>query len=196
MHVSVFRGPGACSALQNINLMAFLHPEYRNKLLENLSIYTQREIFELVDAQGLINQRNMDELKKIAEGQKLVVVDTLRRVHSADENKAGQMSTLLQVFEVIAKETGAAFLLVHHTGKAQGSNSRGSSVLYDNVRYQINLEAMQEKEARALGIANYKRAVKLVNTKSNYGPLEQDKVLYRIDHGILRFYDAEMAADF
>jgi replicative DNA helicase len=178
------------------HLSAFLHPEYRRKLEENLSIYVNTDIFELVDANGIINQKNFDELKRIAEGQKLIVVDTLRRVHSADENKAGQMSALLQVFEVIAKEVGAAFLLVHHTGKNTESKSRGSSVLYDNIRYQINLEEIPEKEARNLGIANHKRAVKLVNTKSNYGPLEPDQILYRIDHGVLRLYDATISADF
>ena len=178
------------------NLMAFLHPNFREKLKENLSIYVNKEIFELVDANGIINEKNFNELKKIAENQKLIVVDTLRRVHSADENKAGQMSALLQVFEVIAKETKTAFLLVHHTGKNTDSKSRGSSVLYDNIRYQINLEPVVKKEASNLGIANHTRAIRLINTKSNYAPLEPERLLYRIDHGVLRLWDAVNSADF
>lgn len=178
------------------HLGAFLHPELRQKLEENLSIYSNTEIFELVDVNGVINQKNVDELRRIAEGQRFVVVDTLRRCHSADENKAGHMSTLLQVFEVIAKETGCAFLLVHHTGKTEGNKSRGSSVLYDNIRYQINLEPVSKKDAGKIGVADHSRLVKLVNTKSNYAPIEREKLLIRIDHGVLRLFDAENTVDF
>ncbi|WP_457641423.1 AAA family ATPase [Persephonella sp.] len=171
------------------NLMSFLHPNIRQRLEENLSIYSNTEIFELVDVNGVVNQNNVDELKRIAEGQRLVVVDTLRRVHSADENKAGHMSTLLQVFEVIAKETGCAFILVHHVGKTEGNKSRGSSVLYDNIRYQINLEPVNKKDAKNIGISDHTRVVRLLNTKSNYAPLERERLLIRVDHGVLRLFD-------
>ena len=178
------------------NLSAFLHPTLREELDRNLTIYTNRQIFEIVDANGIINQRNFDLLKRISEGQRLVVIDTLRRIHSADENKAGQMSALLQAFEVIAKETGTSFLLVHHTGKNTENKSRGSSVLYDNIRYQLNLEKVDKKEANNMGIADHTRAVRLVNTKSNYAPIEKEKILYRIDHGVLRLFDAVNSVDF
>jgi len=130
------------------NLMAFLHPDERSLLIENLSIYGRKGIFELSDPQGNIIQKNLDALRKIAEGKRLVVIDTLRRAHSADENSSGQMTTLLQAFEVVAQETGCAILAIHHTAKTQGSKSRGTTALYDNIRFQINLERLSEKEAK------------------------------------------------
>lgn len=178
------------------NLISFIPAEKRQLLIENLSIFTNRQIFELVDSNGYINYSNMHQLEEIAKGKRLVVIDTLRRVHSANENAAGQMSTLLQVFEVIAKTTKCSFLLIHHTGKSSEAKSRGSSVLYDNIRYQLNLEPVSKKEAQNLGVAEPSRLVKLVNTKSNYGPIEKEQLLYRLEHGVLRLYDIETAVSF
>ncbi len=180
------------------NLMAFLHPDERKLLTENLSIYARKGIFELADPQGNIIQKNLDALKKIAEGRRLVVIDTLRRAHSADENSSGQMTTLLQAFEVVAQETGCAILAIHHTAKTQGSKSRGTTALYDNIRFQINLEKLSEKEAKREEISHKQlhKYVKLVHEKSNYGPIEAPKILKRIDHGVLKLRDAVDAVNF
>lgn len=135
-------------------------------------------------------------IEQLADGARLVVIDTLRRFHGADENSSGDMARLLSVLEGICARTGAALLFLHHTGKGAALNgggesqqaSRGSSVLVDNVRGgQMNLIGMSEAEARAHGIdvADRKGFVKLMQAKANFGPGMQDRWLQRVDGGLL-----------
>jgi hypothetical protein len=59
----------------------------------------------------------------------LVVIDTLSRAAlGADENKAGDMNTVVYAIEQLKRETGATILIVHHTIK-KGVTERGSSAL-------------------------------------------------------------------
>lgn len=60
----------------------------------------------------------------------LVVIDTLARcMLGLDENSARDMGIAVEACATIIRETGAAVLLVHHTGKS-GTGERGSSALY------------------------------------------------------------------
>lgn len=55
----------------------------------------------------------------------LIVLDSLTRIHTQDENSAGSMAALFNdALQPLARETGAAVFLVHHDNK-QG-NPRGS----------------------------------------------------------------------
>lgn len=137
-----------------------------------------------------------DAIEQMADGVRLVVIDTLRRFHSADENSAGEMARLLGVLEGICARKGASVLFLHHTGKGAALNgggesqqaSRGSSVLVDNVRGgQLNLIGMSEAEARAHGldVADRKGFVKLVQAKANFGPGMPDRWFRRMDGGLL-----------
>lgn len=55
----------------------------------------------------------------------LIVLDSLTRLHTLEENNAGEMATLFNNgIQPLARETGAAVLLIHHDNK-QG-NPRGS----------------------------------------------------------------------
>ncbi|MDX7856368.1 helicase RepA family protein, partial [Aeromonas caviae] len=79
-----------------------------------------------------------------AEGVRLIVIDTLRRFHDADENAACAMTQVLGQLERLAMRLRCAVLFVHHTSKSAvfqeagdlQQASRGSSVLVDNVRWQ------------------------------------------------------------
>lgn len=62
----------------------------------------------------------------------LLVVDTLARVLSGDENSAADVGRFLRAIELIIAETGAAILLLHHHRKAgatDGDRVRGSSAI-------------------------------------------------------------------
>jgi biotin operon repressor len=63
----------------------------------------------------------------------LLVLDPLIRLHRADENSAAEMSVILDGVRNLARGSGTAILLVHHTRKAPASSSgaalRGSSDL-------------------------------------------------------------------
>lgn len=114
-------------------------------------------------------------LYSVADGARLVVIDTLRRIHQLDENESGAMSQLVGLLESICYKTGATILYVHHTNKAGATTgeavaTRGSSVLTDNARLQLNLVTMQPEEAKALDVdpENRRQFVRLIYSKTNY----------------------------
>lgn len=137
-----------------------------------------------------------DAIQRMAEGKRLVIIDTLRRFHSGDENSAGEMARLLGILEHICGQTGTSILFLHHTAKGAALNgsgdaqqaSRGSSVLVDNVRGgQFNLSGMSEAEARAHGVeaTDRKGFTRLVQAKANFGAPMPDRWFRRIDGGLL-----------
>lgn len=158
------------------------------------------ENLEIVPLMGhgvdLMTEAWADAVERMADGARLVILDTLRRFHSADENSAGEMARLLGVLEGICERTGASVLFLHHTAKGAALNgagdaqqaSRGSSVLVDNVRGgQFNLSGMSEAEAKAHRIEprHRKGFVRLTQAKANFGPPMADRWFQRVDGGLL-----------
>ena len=130
-----------------------------------------------------------------AEGVRLVVIDTLRRFHDADENAACAMTLVLGQLERLAMRLGCAVLFVHHTSKSAvfqeagdlQQASRGSSVLVDNIRWQGYLATMTKKEALQLGVSAEQSQlyVRFGVSKSNYGQPLPERWLVRGDGGVL-----------
>lgn len=125
----------------------------------------------------------------------LVILETVSRLHDGDENAAADMSALVSAAERLAKETGAAVLLIHHSSKAADYNSRGdsqhaargSSAFVDNVRWVGNLFALGEDEAARLGVPRMRRHyVRFEITKANYCPPQSASLLRRHDGGVLK----------
>lgn len=119
-----------------------------------------------------------DELRAIAEGARLIVVDPLRRIHDGDENDSSDMTRVVVAMEQLAKATGAAVLGLHHANRASTADSssqnasRGSSALVDGARWQVNLSRMDERIADRHTISDAERAqyVALDYAKTNYLP--------------------------
>jgi hypothetical protein len=65
---------------------------------------------------------------------RLLILDPLVRIHSADENASNAMSALLGYFRALQRTLGVAVALVHHTRKrlalGAGYSLRGSSDVY------------------------------------------------------------------
>ena len=126
----------------------------------------------------LLDEEHVDLLCKTAQGARLIVLDTLSRVHTADENSNAAMAGLVRNFERIATATGAALILLHHVAKAAAREqkgdeqqaSRGASVLVDNARWGAALTRMSKAEAEALDISEDRRHfyVRLAIPKNNY----------------------------
>jgi hypothetical protein len=72
---------------------------------------------------------------------KLVIIDTLARSFTGDENSAGDMNEWVKAAVRIQQETGACVLIVHHTAKAVKKGSkpteRGSGALRGAVDTSI-----------------------------------------------------------
>lgn len=171
------------------NLAAKLSPKDQELVRENLTIYP---------ASGLLLDIIRDNkwrrwLHEIATGTRLVIIDTLRRVHALDENESGAMASLIGLMEGVCRKTGTTILFVHHTSKAgattgEATSTRGSSVLCDNARLQLNMVTMTPQEAERCDIKDErirKSFVRLIYSKTNYCPPFEDRWFRRRDDGIL-----------
>jgi len=86
----------------------------------------------VIASSNLLDQRGIDQL--IVDAQSvprlaLVIIDTAARVMPGSKEDAEDMGRLVGACDAIRNATGAAVLLVHHTGKDEARGSRGSSVL-------------------------------------------------------------------
>jgi len=96
--------------------------------------------------------------KKINAKIGFILVDTLAQISAgANENSTEDMAPIMQKFEIIAKKTNAAVLVIHHSGKDKTKGARGSSSIYAHIDTEINVineggnkTAMVTKQ-RALG---------------------------------------------
>ena len=136
---------------------------------------------------GVIAHPNAEKIieEAIAKGITYIVFDPFITVHDTEENDNGAIQQVTNVLKHIAKETGAAIEVVHHTKKAGAKSDsethagdvesgRGASSLKDACRIAITLARMSPKTATALGI-NYEDEgrflVRLDSGKGNFsGP--------------------------
>lgn len=81
-----------------------------------------------------------DELRAVAQGARLVIIDPLRRMHGGDENNSLDMTRFVVAMEQLAKATGAAVVGLHHANRASAADnasqnaargSRACSQLHD-----------------------------------------------------------------
>lgn len=143
----------------------------------------------------LMDGRWSDALTRAANGARLLILDTLRRFHSYDENDSGAMAAVVGRLESIAQKTGCSILFLHHTNKGAAfmgagdmqQASRGSSVLVDNIRWQAYLAGMTPAEAEKWGVDDAMRShfVRLGVSKVNYGPPLPERWLRRNEGGVL-----------
>lgn len=88
----------------------------------------------------------------------LIVLDSLTRFHTEDENHAGAMAGLFHnAIKPLARETGAAVVLIHHANKSDSNSSyrrsRGSGDITASVDCGFDVREIGEG---ALAIANFK----------------------------------------
>lgn len=89
----------------------------------------------------------------------LIVMDSLTRIHTKDENNAGEVASLFNDgINPLARETGATVLLLHHTNKTDTTNSytklRGSSDIGASV--DTGLEVIKADSHGGLSLAHFK----------------------------------------
>lgn len=137
---------------------------------------------------------------ELCAGARLIVLDTLSRVHGLDENSNGDMARLVSQLEHIAAQTGAAVLYLHHVSKGsaregqgdQQQAARGASALIDNARWQGFVQRMSEDEAKklsengALAVGEQRGYyVRWGVPKQNYSEPVTDRWYRRHDGGVL-----------
>ena len=175
-----------------------LNQQARHAIAENLTL-------EPIMGKRL-NVMDEEHLRRVIEysaGARLIVLDTLSRIHSLDENSNGDMARLVATLEHVAASTGASVLYLHHVSKGsaregqtdQQQAARGASALIDNARWCGFVAKMTEDEAKRLSDRAYDRQpigndrrgffVRFGVSKQNYDATPLDQWYERRDGGVL-----------
>jgi len=94
---------------------------------ERIRMWVSKHGCDLNTAQGY--QKAADAIRALPEVPAIVVVDTLHRFLSGDENSAQDAKTMIDACDRLKQEFGCSVLLVHHTGVSDDAQhrARGSS---------------------------------------------------------------------
>lgn len=89
----------------------------------------------------------------------VVTVDPFVSSHMVSENNNGAIDAVAKRWKRLAKNTGCAVVLVHHTKKLGGrevtaEDGRGAVALRDAARVVLPLNPMSDREAEELGISD------------------------------------------
>lgn len=170
----------------------FLDTDTRHSLVE-------KTVIEALYGKGrnILDQKWQKELLDllIRNNARLCVFDTLSRCHTADENSNSEMSKVMSILESIARESGTAIVLVHHTSKSMAAlgrtdeqqSARGASLLVDNARWQSYMAVMTADEAKKQKIKAEDREyhVRFGISKQNYGKPFAARWFKRHEGGVL-----------
>lgn len=87
--------------------------------------------------------RDVGEIGKfiLANDIRLVVFDSLRRFHSAEENSSSEMQAVLDSFGRLNALTGASVVLIHHLSKASDTHAKP---LFERLRGSSDLWAWRD----------------------------------------------------
>lgn len=181
-------------------------PEILHKRMHHIARYMSKSVVEAVSENlsvisalaigvNVLEKEWSTEIGNRATGCRLIVFDTLSRLHGTDENKTGEAKSVMRQLEFLAKTTGAGLLYLHHISKHAAVNgagdaqqaARGSSAFVDDARYCSFLKGMTEEEAKKLGVDSDQRAfyVRWNANKQNYSVPEPDRWFLRADGGVL-----------
>ena len=180
------------------DIAAHLSPDERELLKENLHVVpvTSGMPRDLLDGGA-----TADAIRLEIEGFDLVILDTISRFYTGEENSRECAAKVLRQLERIA-EAGPAVVFLGHTSKAatlsgQGDlqqAARGSSVWVDEARWVAFLAACSQDEAKSYGIEEDDRRnyVRYGVSKPNYCPSQPDMWLRRDYGGVLIRHEHEM----
>ena len=178
-------------------LGTYLSPNARQSVADNL-------VVESIVGTRLNILQDAHRARIIALGRntRLIILDTLSRIHHLNENDNSDMAQLLATLEYIAANTGAAILFLHHVNKTSATTgqadqpqaARGAGALVDNVRWAGFLADMTDREARRYachpkhspaGEAPRRRFVRFGVSKQNYAIASPDRWYQRHEGGVL-----------
>jgi RecA-family ATPase len=175
-----------------------LNPGARASISENLTL-------EPIMGKRLnvMDDRHLARVLEYCTNARLIIFDTLSRIHQLDENNNGDMAHLVATLEHVAASTGASVLYLHHVSKGsardghtdQQQAARGASALIDNARWCGYVTKMTEEEAKRLSDRSFDRQpigsdrrgyfIRFGVSKQNYDATPLDKWYERREGGVL-----------
>jgi RecA-family ATPase len=176
-----------------------LNQQQRQSIAENLIL--QPVMGKRLD---IMNDAHFERVQESGKDCRLIVFDTLSRIHHLDENSNGEMSQLISQLERLAA-TGPATMYLHHVSKGSAREGRtdqqagrGASALVDNARWCGYVSKMTEDESCAwtrnrqpIGQSNAWKYVRFGVSKQNYAITEDDVWLERVNGGVLKVVELE-----
>lgn len=175
-----------------------LNQQAREAIAENLIIQPI-----MGKRMNVMDDQHLARVIEFCAGARLIVLDTLSRIHDRDENSNGDMARLVATLECAATSTGASVLYLHHVSKGsaregqtdQQQAARGASALVDNARWCGFVAKMTEEQAKTLSDRAYDRQpigndrrglfVRFGVSKQNYDATPVDQWYKRNEGGVL-----------
>lgn len=136
-----------------------------------------------------INQADVNAVKQLITDHKgdVVFFDTIKQIHTVNENDNGQMHAVIMTCNRIATECQCAIELLGHTkkpglGGVSIDDARGGRAQLDALRSARLLTGMTQDEARTIGIEpeNYWSYLRFVDSKVNMTPPIAKSRWYRL----------------
>jgi hypothetical protein len=100
---------------------------------------------------------------ELARTKDVLVFDSLRRFHVANENAPEQMAVVWEHFRELTK-FGASVLVIHHAGKAEGNYYRGSTEIPAGIDIHFSVEAEKGNPAAMITLKAVKDRYKAERT--------------------------------
>ena len=129
----------------------------RLKALEHkYQVPTPERLFISQQPAQFLDIKNVEQvansIKAISTDAGLVVIDTLHRNMSGDENSSQDIGKFINHIDLHLKPLGVAVLIVHHSGHGQKERSRGSS----SIRGAMDAEFSSSKSADGIVLTCHK----------------------------------------
>lgn len=148
------------------------------------------------DSAGLLETPAMNALREHLSTfkPKVLIVDPLVELHSAEENDNTSLRTIIAKFRALAIEFEMAIVILHHSRKGiptpgDPDTLRGASSIVGAARIVLTVCVMSTDEALELGISATSRwrFFRVDGAKSNYAPPREaewyERVDYTLDNG-------------
>ena len=109
---------------------------------------------------------------------KLIVIDTMHRNFTGDENSAKDIAMLVKHADDLKDQTGATILIVHHSGKSKQGEARGSSafkaaldveIMVTNKKGVVTLNNTKMKDLKLFEPLHFKLSTKLLDELDKQG---------------------------
>jgi hypothetical protein len=115
-------------------------------------------------------------------GIRVFIVDPFVSSHAVEENSNTKIDKIAKAWARVARATGCAIILVHHTSKAgagevNSASARGASALTSAARGVLVINRMTVEAARAVGVpdTDRRRYFSVQDDKHSRAPAEQSR---------------------
>jgi RecA-family ATPase len=164
------------------------YPQEIDRVEQNLKVFglVGRDVrLSARESKSLLETAFATEIIRLANqiGElRLIIFDHMALLHGGDFNAREDAALTMRILNKVAKETGAAVLVLAHTPKSalerdqsDASMVAGSTAFVDQARGAFILASMRREEAKRYGVeeANRGSYVSLTVVKNNYGPSDR-----------------------